>query len=199
MQARPDTGRPHPLACPLSHGACRQTRKPRAIATASPAGPRRHAIRPRHGFVPSPAAVPPPPTFTPARLRALCPPSALSAVKLPTASPATPDKARSPRLARLVQSRAGVNRKRLNITAHYTKQASRCAWLRFMACRCRALRVRVMVGYVSRPGPDKGYSGLLRCVCLFRRCALGGVETPAPPCRSGETLSPPSQNIKTRG
>ncbi len=55
--------RPHPLACPLSHGACRQTRKPRAIATASPAAPRRHAIRPRHGFVPSPAAVPPAPTF----------------------------------------------------------------------------------------------------------------------------------------
>jgi hypothetical protein len=81
------------------------------------------------------------------------PPSAPSAVKLPTASPATPDKARSPRPARLAQSRAGVNRKRLNITAHYTKQASRCAGLRLMACRCRALRVRVMVGYVSRPSP----------------------------------------------
>ena len=28
-----------------------------------------------------------------------------------------------------------------------------------VAYRCCALRVRVMVGYVLRPGPDKGYIG----------------------------------------
>jgi len=44
-----------------------------------------------------------------------------------------------------------------------------------VAYRWRALRVRVMVGYVLRPSPDKSYFGLLRCVCLFRRCALGSV------------------------
>ena len=32
-----------------------------------------------------------------------------------------------------------------------------------------------MVGYVLRPGPDKGYVSSLRSVCLFRRYALGGV------------------------
>jgi hypothetical protein len=77
----------------------------------------------------------------------------------------------------------------LNITAHYTKQASRCAGLRLMACRCRALRVRVMVGYVSRPGPDNGYSGLLRCVRLFGRCAHGGVLPPPAPAAG---LRPPA-------
>ena len=67
--------------------------------------------------------------------------------------------------------RAGVNRKRLNITAHYPKYASRCAGLRLVAYRWRALRVRVMVGYVLRPSPDKGHVCSLRSAWLFWRCA----------------------------
>ena len=35
-----------------------------------------------------------------------------------------------------------------------------------MAYRLRALRVRVMVGYVLRPGPDNGYVGCGRLVRL---------------------------------
>jgi hypothetical protein len=89
----------------------------------------------------------------------------------------------------------------LNITAHYTKQASRCAGLRLMACRCRALRVRVMVGYVSRPGPDNGYSGLLRCVHLFGRCAHGGVEAarPAALYLPASFMRPADAETKTAG
>jgi len=69
-------------------------------------------------------------------------------------------KIKSVRAAQLHAAGQGVNRKRLNITAHYPKQASRCAGLRLVAYRLRALRVRVMVGYVLRPSPDKGYLGL---------------------------------------
>ena len=68
-------------------------------------------------------------------------------------------KTQSARIARMSRRRAGVNRKRLNITAHYPKYASRYAGLRLVAYRWRALRVRVMVGYVLRPSPDKGDVG----------------------------------------
>ena len=70
-----------------------------------------------------------------------------------------------PRLARgarLHPGRPGVNRKRLNITAHYPKP------LRLPQQSCsrlgplRALRVRVMVCYVLRPRPSN---------CVIRRCA----------------------------
>ncbi len=47
-----------------------------------------------------------------------------------------------------------------------------------MAYRLRALRVRVMVGYVLRPGPDNSYAGSLCSGCSFRRCAQGGVDAP---------------------
>lgn len=64
--------------------------------------------------------------------------------------------------ARLHSGRPGVNRKRLNITAHYPKP------LRLPQQSCsrlgplRALRVRVMVCYVLRPQPSSG---------VIRRCA----------------------------
>lgn len=67
------------------------------------------------------------------------------------------------RCARLHPGRPGVNRKRLNITAHYPKP------LRLPQQSCsrlgplRALRVRVMVCYVLRPRPSN---------CAIRRCAL---------------------------
>ena len=96
-------------------------------------------------------------------------------------------------------SRSGVNRKRLNITAHYPKYASRFAGLRLVAYRCRALRVRVMVGYVLRPSPDNGYIGCDWLVRLrndgegrFRAGKRGrwpafaggeSVATPSPHCR----------------
>ena len=66
------------------------------------------------------------------------------------------------RCARLHPGLPGVNRKRLNITAHYPKP------LRLPQQGCsrlgplRALRVRVMVCYVLRPSPDN---------CVIRRCA----------------------------
>jgi hypothetical protein len=39
-------------------------------------------------------------------------------------------------------------------------------WLRLVAYRLRALRVRVMVGYVLRPSPDNSYVGCDRLVRL---------------------------------
>ncbi len=78
-------------------------------------------------------------------------------------------------------SREGVNRKRFNITAHYQKSASRCAELRFVADRWRALRVRVMVGYVLRPNPATALFCSRCSVGLVRRFAQGGVD-PRPPC-----------------
>jgi hypothetical protein len=50
----------------------------------------------------------------------------------------------------IAHSRVGVNRKRLNITDHYPKSASRCAGFAWCAYRWRALRIRVMVRYVLR-------------------------------------------------
>ena len=85
----------------------------------------------------------------------------LPAVKRPATMPGrVGHKTQVSSLCSTAPSRAGVNRKRLNITAHYPKQPSRCARLRLVACRCRALRVRVMVGYVLRPSPDKSYVGV---------------------------------------
>lgn len=66
------------------------------------------------------------------------------------------------RCARLHPGRPGVNRKRLNITAHYPKSGQSLRRLRFVARPLRALRVRVMVCYVLRPQPSN---------CVIRRCA----------------------------
>jgi len=52
-----------------------------------------------------------------------------------------------------------------------------------VAYRSRALRVRVMVGYVLRPSPDNSYVSSLCSVCSFGRHAQGGVD-PSPPSRS---------------
>jgi hypothetical protein len=109
---------------------------------------------------------------------AYCPRPA-SAASL-TASSATSRLARS--LRSTVHRRAGVNRKRLNITAHYPKP------LRLPQQSCsglvplRALRVRVMVCYVLRPSPDN--CAIWRCTCVYpalRTSSLGSTSRPAAP------------------
>jgi hypothetical protein len=62
-------------------------------------------------------------------------------------------------------SRSGVNRERFNINRALPKVRQSLRGLRLVAYRWRALRVRVMVGYVLRPSPDNNYFG---CDCLVR-------------------------------
>lgn len=70
-----------------------------------------------------------------------------------------PVKCQPARLARLPRCRAGVNRKRLNIIRALPKAGQSLRRASLGGLPLRALRVRVMVGYVLRPSPDKSYSG----------------------------------------
>ena len=56
--------------------------------------------------------------------------------------------------------RAGVNRCAIEHNRALPKVGQSLRRLRLAAYRSRALRVRVMVGYVLRPSPDKGYVGV---------------------------------------
>jgi hypothetical protein len=149
---------------PLSHGACKRTCNPRAIATASHPEPRQSAknralalclrLSPsrQRRLLPWPCVV-----ATPRRLRRqhkaahgfsgyagavldllhFVARRRLTALKRTATMPGRVGHKRqvSSRCS-TAPSRAGVNRKRLNITAHYPKYASRCAGLRLVAYRC---------------------------------------------------------------
>jgi hypothetical protein len=149
---------------PLSHGACKRTCNPRAFATASHPAPRQSAknlalalclrLSPsrQRRLLPWPCIV-----ATPRRLRRQHKAAhgfsgyggavlvllhsvarrRLPAVKRTATMPGCVGHKRqvSSRCS-TGPSRSGVNRKRLNITAHYPKYASRFAGLRFVAYRC---------------------------------------------------------------
>jgi hypothetical protein len=130
------------------------------------------------GFLTPAIAVPPAPTFGLGRRCRVLPAACAAGDKAAHGFSGYAGNNLFGSLRSTARRRAGVNRKRLNITAHYPNQASRCAELRLVAWRWRALRVRVMVCYVLRPGPDNGHFGSLRSGCLFGRCAQGGLDAP---------------------
>jgi len=123
-------------------------------ATASHLAPRQ---RLRHWLVSPAVAVPPAPTFTLALRSAICPPPAPSASLM--ASSATPGILSL--FAALNCTPPGRGKSQAiehNRALPKVRQSLRRASLGGLPLR--ALRVRVMVGYVLRPSPDKGYLGL---------------------------------------
>ncbi len=179
---------------PLSHGACKRTCNPRAIATASHPEPRQSAKNPRTGFVPSFIAVPPAPTFTlalrcryPRRLRRqhkaahgfsgyagavlnLLHSEArrrLPAVKRTATMSGCVGQIKASQFALLNCTQPGRGKSPAiehNRALPKVGQSLRRASLDGLPL-C-ALRVRVMVGYVLRPSPDKSYIGCDRLVRL---------------------------------
>jgi hypothetical protein len=147
----------------------------------SGAEPRRHAIRPRHGFVSRSTAVPLAPTFCLGWLGRVLPAACAVGDKTAHGFSGYAGNNLIGSLRSTAHRRAGVNRKRLNITAHYPKSSPFIPQAPFCGRPLRALRVRVMVCYVLRPSPDNGYFSSRCSGCLFRRCALGGGDSPARP------------------
>ena len=106
---------------PAQSRRLQRTRKPRAIAAASRTEPRRHAVMLRHGFVLSVIAVRPPPTFALGYHGHLLPAACAVGDKAAHGFSGYAGRYSVGSLRSTAHSRAEVNRKRLNITAHYPK------------------------------------------------------------------------------
>ena len=187
------------IACPLSHGACRKTRKPRAIATASLVVPRRHAMRPRHGFVPSAIAVSPAPTFArglpECRLPAACAVGGEAAhgfggyagqnqITAPCAPGTKPGRGKSQAIEH-------------NRALHKAGQSLRCASLDGLPLSRPAGSCNGRLCLAPRPGQGLFWLAALRLFIRALRAGWSGNTGTAVPIRRGSLATAP--NIKTRG